>query len=326
MPQTRVGFDVPLPDFTDCNFAVREPNGDWMAIAHEGGPARGFSRLMPAFGDALTEQELELTLDYIRSFCRSESWPRGELNLPRPLATEKAYPEDEAVITSTVSPEGLASVSNKLIYEKRFGARNQIELIVPFGWSEQLPLDALLTGDGRWTGGLGDIAVGAKRTLFHDLRRGSIFSVAGELALPTGDRRKEFGRGTALFEPFVAFGQLLPSNFFLHSQAGVELPFDTNRAGREAFWRVAAGRSFDAGRFGRTWSPMVEVLGARELKTGERNAWDVLPQMQVTLSRRQHIMMNFGVRIPITEFGPRKTEVLFYLLWDWFDGGFFQGW
>jgi hypothetical protein len=297
-----------------------------MAIAHGGGPARGFSRLMPAFGDALSEEELDRILEYIRSFCRSGSWPRGELNLPRPLATEKAYPEDEAVITAAIPAEGPASISSKFVYERRFGARNQMELIVPFGWRSQSPLEAQFTGDGRWTGGIGDIALGAKRTLFHDLRRGSIFSVAGELGVPTGDRKKDFGAGTAVFEPFVAFGQILPYNSFVHAQAGFELPFDTSRAGREAFWRIAAGRSFEAGRFGRAYSPMVEFLAARELTAGEKNAWDVLPQMQVTLSRRQHIMVNLGVRIPITESGPRKTEVLFYLLWDWFDGGLFQGW
>ena len=144
--------------------------------------------------------------------------------------------------------------------------------------------------------------------------------------MPTGDRERGFGKGTALFEPFVSFGQILPSNFFLHSQAGAEFPFDTERAEREAFWRAALGRSFESSRFGRTWSPMVEFLSARELVTGEKTQWDLVPQMQVTLSRRQHIMMSVGVRLPLTERGPRKTELMFYLLWDWFDGGFFQGW
>jgi len=92
VPQSRVGWDLPLPDFNDCNFASREPNDDWMAVAHDGGPARGFSKLMPAFGDVLTAEELELVLIHMRTFCASSDWPRGELNLPRALATEKAYP------------------------------------------------------------------------------------------------------------------------------------------------------------------------------------------------------------------------------------------
>jgi hypothetical protein len=67
-------------------------------------------------------------------------------------------------------------------------------------------------------------------------------------------------------------------------------------------------------------------LGARELVAGEQTQWDILPQMQVTLSRRQHVMMNIGVRLPLTDAGSRDTQLLFYLLWDWFDGGFFSGW
>ena len=48
-----LGFDIPLPDFTDCVFASREPRGDWFSIAHDGGPTRAFNPMMPAFGEAL---------------------------------------------------------------------------------------------------------------------------------------------------------------------------------------------------------------------------------------------------------------------------------
>src|SRR4029453_12673147 len=39
--RTVVGFDAPLPDFTDCRFATGEPDPDWFAVVHEGGPVRG---------------------------------------------------------------------------------------------------------------------------------------------------------------------------------------------------------------------------------------------------------------------------------------------
>jgi hypothetical protein len=71
---------------------------------------------------------------------------------------------------------------------------------------------------------------------------------------------------------------------------------------------------------------MVEVLGARELAAGEPVHWDVLPQVQVTLSRRQHVRANVGVRIPLNDTEARSTRVVFYLLWDWFDGPFLGGW
>ncbi len=38
-PRSQVGFDIPLPDFADCSFASREPDADWLAVAHDGGPA-----------------------------------------------------------------------------------------------------------------------------------------------------------------------------------------------------------------------------------------------------------------------------------------------
>ena len=48
-----VGFETPLPDFTDCAFATAEADVDWHAVVHEGGRIRGLDRHMPAFGDAL---------------------------------------------------------------------------------------------------------------------------------------------------------------------------------------------------------------------------------------------------------------------------------
>ena len=96
-PIERVGFDLPLPDFTDCSFASREPSADWVGIAHQGGPVRAFSRMMPAFGEALAPAQLEAAVEHIHAFCTESQWPRAESTLPRPLATGKAYLEDETV-------------------------------------------------------------------------------------------------------------------------------------------------------------------------------------------------------------------------------------
>ena len=69
IPQSITALPLPVPDFTDCNFATREPDGDWLAIIHDGGPARAFDPLMPAFGEALTEEEMALALAHVRTFC-----------------------------------------------------------------------------------------------------------------------------------------------------------------------------------------------------------------------------------------------------------------
>jgi mono/diheme cytochrome c family protein len=326
VPRSQVGFDIPLPDFTDCGFASREPDDDWLAVAHGGGAARGFDEMMPAFGDALTILEFERILAHIRGFCRDDAWPRGELNLPRAFFTEKAYPEDEAVYTIAVGTGKRKAFSNEILYEKRFGPRNQIEIAVPFGWREGPDWITNPESGAGWVGSLGDLAVGVKRAVFHSLRSGSIFSFGAEVVLPTGDRAKGLGRGTSVFEPFASYGQIMPADFFFQSQAGLEFPFDADRARKEGFWRLALGRTWTSGRFGRAWSPMIELLGAREMVSGGPVRWDVVPQMQITLNRRQHVMMNVGVRVPTSDRDNRDTVILFYLLWDWFDGGFLEGW
>ena len=71
---------------------------------------------------------------------------------------------------------------------------------------------------------------------------------------------------------------------------------------------------------------MIEVLGARELTGSASTAWDVVPQFQVTLSARQHVMAAAGFRVPATDKDQRETQFVFYLLWDWFDGGVLEGW
>jgi hypothetical protein len=311
-----VGLDLPLPDFTDCRTWPREPNSDWIALTHDGGPARAFDSLMPAFGGALTRDEIEAVLSHVRGFCRDTAWPRGELNFPRALVTEKAFPEDEVVVSSAIATEGEGDTLTKTIYEQRIGSRTQFELI--------LPVAAHSTGSD-WTGGVGDVGFAVKRVLHHDGRRGTILSVAGELVLPTGDQAKATGGGVTVFEPFVAFGQALPADGFIQFQGGFGLPSDTDKANNEAFWRTTVGRSFTQGAFGRTWSPMIELVGAREFEDDQSTEWDLVPQMQVTLSTRQHIMLNLGVRVPVSDAGPRPTRLLVYMLWDWFDGRSVRG-
>ncbi|MFW6198238.1 MAG: c-type cytochrome [Acidobacteriota bacterium] len=322
-PET-VGFDVPLPDFTDCEFVSREPDGDWIAVAHEGGPVRAFDRTMPAFGEAFTDRQLQLIMDHVRTFCTDDAWPRGELNLPRALVTEKAFPEDEAVWTSTIDAEGGGGVVNELLYERRFGPRGQVEVSLPLGLRE---MGAGRPGDTEWKAGIGDLAVGYKYALWHDYGRGAIFSLGGEVILPTGTGSAGLTKDTVVLEPYASFGQILPSDAFFQAQVGAELPTDTDVADNELFWRGALGRTWTTGRFGRAWSPMVELLGKAELADGGTEVqWDLLPQVQVSLNTRQHVLGNVGVRLPLTESGQRDTQLLVYVLWDWFDGGFFQGW
>src|SRR5881392_1415527 len=155
-PKTIAGFEQPdsFPDFTRCDQTTPEPNTAWEDVIMHGGPSRGFSQIMPAFGDALNLEQISKVIEYMRGFCRNKHWARGELNLPRALVTEKAYPEDEVVISNAVNVRGAPGVSNDVIHEQRFGVKNQIEVDVPINFQNQ---------NHVWYGGVGDTVLGVKR-------------------------------------------------------------------------------------------------------------------------------------------------------------------
>jgi len=319
-PKTIAGFEPPdsFPDFTRCDQTTPEPNVAWQDVITHGGPSRGFSQIMPAFGDALNPEQISKVIKYMRGFCRERGWARGELNLPRALVTEKAYPEDEVVISSAGNARGVAGFSNDVIHEQRFGVKNQIEIDVPVNFMNQ---------NHVWHGGVGDTTLGIKREMFSSLRSGSILSLQGSVIVPTGNRTHGLGTGTTTFETFAAFDQLFPTNTFVQFQMGADLPRHTDISPQALFWRTAVGQSFAADHgLGRLWSPMVEFLADRDLTTGAKTNWDVLPQMQVTISRRQHVKADLGVRTPVSNTAARPVQLMFYILWDWQDGKLTEGW
>ena len=318
-PETSTGFDRPstFPDFSDCAGTTPELDVDWRATITQGGHGRGFSRIMPSFSEELTSEQVDLLIKYLRTLCHDARYPRGELNLPRPLRTEKAFPESEAVMTMATTSEPAFGADAEVGYEHRLSARNQLEIALPFS---SIPDET----SGR-ASGIGDAAFGYKRVLFasHD----TIVSGQGEIVLPTGNSDRELGSGVTTFGAFASVGQILPSASFVQFQIGTDQPASTEKAPRTLFWRLAAGRSFrqEAG-VGRLWTPMLELVSDRDFSESARTNLDVVPQFQVTLSRRQHVRANVGLEMPATNREGRSTQLVFYLLWDWFDGGFTDGW
>ncbi|HEY4355013.1 MAG TPA: c-type cytochrome [Acidobacteriaceae bacterium] len=319
-PMTSTVFTRPdtFPDFTRCDQTTPEPDSTWKDIILYGGKARGFSEIMPAFGELLTQQQVNDAIAYLRSFCTNRHWPRGELNLPRAIVTEKAFPEDELVVSTAMNATGAPSFTTDVIHEQTLGMRDQIEVDVPVNYADQ---------NHAWTSGVGDITFGLKHVVYSNLKRGSIFSVQGGVLAPTGDSNRGFGSGTTNFEPFLAFDQLFPTNTFLQLQAGADLPVNTRVASQNVFWRATLGQAIGANHgLGRLWSPMAEILASRDIRDGARVDWDVLPEMQVTVSRRQHIRAAVGVRAPFTDTSGRPPQVMFYVLWDRADGKLWEGW
>jgi len=304
-----------FPDFTDCPGSTPEPDAQWRAVITNGGPARALSQIMPSFRDLLTREQINKVIGYLRGFCTEKQWPLGNLNLPRALVTEKAFPEDEIVLTSTVNVQGSPGVSSAAIWEKRFGSGGQVEAVVPYNFVH----------DTSWASGVGDMILGYKQKLFFSSKSQSIISVDGEIAAPTGDSVKGTGSGSTVFELFGAYGQILPKATFLQFQSGVELPAHPDKVPRAYYARTAFGKTLapDHG-LGRTWTPIMELIADRDFVKGASTNWSIVPQMQIPISKRLHILGSIGVSLPVNNTADRQKtiNVLFVV---GFCGRFAQG-
>ncbi|MCK7523967.1 MAG: hypothetical protein MZV64_43255 [Ignavibacteriales bacterium] len=149
MPQSTTALPLPVPDFSDCNFAVARAR---QRLAGDHPPGRAGAGIQPRScrpsGRPCAESDLELALAHVRTFCADrKAWPGGNLNLPRTLFTEKAFVEDEVVVTASIAAEGDPNIASKMVYEKRFFSKGQFELVVPLGFKKPEGQD--------WTHGAG---------------------------------------------------------------------------------------------------------------------------------------------------------------------------
>ena len=318
-PKTSTEFKRPstFPDFTKCNQTTPETDEEWKAVIVHGGPARGFSTIMPSFSGVLSSDQIDDLMAYLREMCTNPSWPRGELNLPRAMVTEKAFPEDELVLYTHDNANGPPHWTMHAIHEEVVSPRDQIEVDGP--WKLQSMHHSMENH-------IGDMTFGLKHVMFASMRTGTILSLQGGVIPPTGSK-KLGGNGTTVFEPYAALDQLFRTNTWIQFQMGADLPRHPNVTPQSMFYYTAIGQTWSPDhRLGSQWSPMVELLANRNLQDGAKTDWDVLPELQVTLSPRQHIRADFGVRQPFTDTAGRKTQLEFYILWDWADGKFWEGW
>lgn len=319
-PSSLLGFEPPdsFPDFTDCAVSSVEPDDMWRAVIHRGGRVRGLSHIMPAFGEALTEAEIDRVVEYLHAFCAESRWPRGNLNFPRAFFTEKAFPENELVFSVSAATGQPRRIEPRVDYEHRLGKRALYEISVPLSFEQ--------SASGQWDRGIRNLNFAYKYAFYDSVTRGTIAAAGGEVILATEREAGERGHRQTVFEGFVAVGQALPRGGFVQFHAGFERPAGDGVEPNSAYWRTAVGRTFKQNTWGRLWTPMVEVLGARRFAADAPVEWDLVPQMQVSLSVFQHVRVSVGARLPVTTRQTRSKSLVVYLLWDWFDGGLFELW
>jgi mono/diheme cytochrome c family protein len=253
-------LDVAPAALADCRTSTAEPLEQWIGITTHGGAAYGLSLDMPAYGDGATPEQIRAVVRYVKSLCTERGWPPGELNFPRPLMAEKAFPENEWVVEA-------AGHEQALVYERRFGRRLQLEGV----------LGTATDGGDVLTG----VAAAAKYNVWHSLERRALLSAGLEVAPPLG-RRQAWEA-----EPFVAAGA--DAGAFM-TQAEALLTIEEGEGLAGTTWRLGVGR--EVGRF----VPMVEAELA--IPSDGDATVTFMPQVWVRLSRLGHVAGSIGLELP----------------------------
>jgi hypothetical protein len=303
---------VPLPNFTDCVTATGETTANWSGLIRYGGRFLGLSDQMPAFGDALTDAEILAVVQYVRGFCESTRYPLGDLNYPRPIFVEKAFPEDEGIVSfqyQSASPEETATWEAAI--EKRIGPRGQVEV--------SLPAAIVDSTEGGRTSGVGDLGLSYKQALLADPGWRTIVSARLALSLPTGKHSSGVGAGTAVVSPQLLSGHAL-GPFVLQTEIAADLPGDAARADRQMLYGVALQYRF--GPYKKNLVTGVEFQQTQALDSTVQASTVLGPTLYVPLSRRGHVAFSVGAQLPVA--GTRAYNWLIgsFLLWDFADGPF----
>ena len=289
-PAASTRLEVPPADLKECKGSTAETEDRWVTIVTQGGAAFGLSLDMPAFGEAGTPAQIRAVVRYARSLCGELGWPPGELNFPRAFLVEKAYPEDEVVITDEARGQ-------ELIYERRWGKRFQTEA------------SARTAFDGQ-PNAFDGIGGALKYNLWHSLDRRALASLGVEVTPPIGRQ----DRWEA--EPYVAFGAEPGGAMAVQGQ--VVATWEEAEGVTGFSYRLGAGRSI-----GRV-APMLEA-GWTVPIDGERTL-SFYPQMWVRLSRLGHVAGSFGAELPAVGPEPRHPRFIAFVLWDYGDAPLFRGW
>jgi mono/diheme cytochrome c family protein len=318
-PKGRPDPDSPLvkalgvapANFSDALFNSREPVSAWKTVVTQGGPALGFSAAMPAFGDTLTEQDIDSVLAYIKTLGGEHDYPDGDLNLFLPVRTKKAFPEDEWVWKQRYSAQdGDNSWKNTIEYEFRIGQRFQgvVELTHEMAGSES---------------DFGHVEPGFKYVLVHNRAAGHILTLGSNLGVPLNSE--------ADWEllPYLAFGKILNEHWTLQSSSRLKLDLEDSDQSSAEFAGVVHWLHTEKPR---SIFPGLELVAEVPFERGsgpdrkDAVQWSVLPQARIGLNKRGNIALNTGLELPLNDHDRYDWRAYVYFIWDFADGGLFEGW
>jgi mono/diheme cytochrome c family protein len=299
-------------NFSDPLFNSREPASTWKMVVTHGGAEMGFSDKMPAFGEAFSEQDINNVLAYIKTLGGEHDYPDGELNLFLPIRTKKAFPEDEWVWKQRYTgQDGDNAWKNTLEYEFRIGQRGQgiMEVTHEVKGSQAE---------------FGHLEPGFKYVLRHDRRAGFILTGAAQVGVPLNSG------ANWEFLPYLAFGKILSSNWTLQGSGRLKFDLEDSDGSSAELAGIIHWVHTDRGR---AVFPALEVVAEVPFERGsgpdrkDAVQWSLLPQARIGLNKRGNIALNAGVELPLNDRDGRYDwRAYVYFIWDFADGGLFDGW
>jgi mono/diheme cytochrome c family protein len=301
-----VALPVRPANLTDCRLTAEDPVEVVEGIIRHGGSYAGRSSVMPAFGNALTDAEIADVARYVKSLCADPDWVPGELDFPRPLITDKAFPEQEMIVGGRFgrNSKNVSEYFGRLEY--RVNGLTSIEII-----SRTLSINPNI---GPTESGLGDTSLSVKRVVAFSPRYRTLASVGMELTLPTGSNRRGLGDGSVAFEPNLRAG--VDWKQIVMQLAGA-LAFSTRSSNINSLAQlnVAIGRYYSPDpRLQIT--PMIEFNTITRISgpaTGETKS-AILPQIRV---KWLVWALGVGVQVPITHARDFEVRPMFDVVYEY---------
>ena len=299
-------------NFANALFNSREPASTWKVVIEKGGAEMGFSEMMPAFSETLSEEDIDAVLVYIKTLGGEHNYPDGDLNLFLPLRTRKAFPEDEWVWKQRYTDRNGDNVwKNTLEYEFRVGERFQGVL--------ELNHETEEGGHSQFT----LFEPGFKYVLKQDPQAGFIATLGGNVGIPThSDLDWEL-------LPYLAFGKILSETWTFQGSGRLKFNLDDSDKSSAEFAGIV---HWVHTPMGRAIFPAMELVAEvpfhRGMAPGRKDViqFSAIPQVRIGLNKRGNIAINTGVELPINDRERYDWRAYMFLIWDFADGGFFEGW
>jgi cytochrome c len=306
-------------NFTDALFSSREPQKDWFLVVKEGGAAKGFSEIMPAFKEILSDLQIKKVVSYIKTLAGDHDYPSGDMNFILPIRTKKAFPEDEVVwklrFQDNANNTNRDQIRNVIEIEKRIFKRTQLSLEL----SHKID-DGIDNGHGNFD----QIEPGIKHVIYENPSSQSLASVGALLAIKT-----EESSSSDEFIPYVAAAKRLTDTLTLQGTARSTLPLEKFSDGNV---ELSGVMHWSPSPWPRSLNPGLELVASFPIDRGtgtSRKSFSqlsVIPQTQISLNKRGNILLNLGAEIPLNDTDRYDYRGYVYLLWDYADGGLLDGW